>query len=411
MLGVIPPATAIPRQGKEPTSSPGVIPPATAIPRQGKEPTSSPSLTRGLTGRVVGDKYGITGLIGEGGMSAVYEAEHLAIGHVVAVKVLHALYTRNREAVSRFRHEARVAGTLGHPNICTIHDVGRLDDGSPYLVMERLHGESLAQRLERGRMAPSELVDTLVQVLSALVAAHHSGIIHRDLKPENVFLAQRAGMAPTPKLLDFGISKADGIEDTAVEVSDASLVAGTPYYLSPEQARGDRSIDHRVDLWAVGVMLYEGLAGARPFEARNYNALLVQILTTPVRPLREHNPKVPARLSAIVEKALAKAREDRYQSAAEFQRALAGLKLERASRPSSDGGDDYEDETVVFSREEMGLSRPVDPSASAPEGLQEDPDGSSLEAEGELTIVDPPSFLNDSITLLRRDAPKVRNDK
>jgi eukaryotic-like serine/threonine-protein kinase len=276
-----------------------------------------------IVGRVIGDKYGVTGLIGEGGMGAVYEAEHLAIGRLVAVKVLHPRHAQKRDASTRLHHEARVAGTIGHPNICEIYDIGRLDDGSPYLVMERLHGESLAERIQReGWVRHSDLSEIMVQVLSALVVAHEKGIVHRDLKPDNIFLSQRAGMPPIAKLLDFGISKADHIEDTAIGLTKTGMVMGTPYYMAPEQARGDRTLDHRVDLWAVGVVLYEALSGRRPFVARNYNALLVQILTSKHRPLKEIKPEVPGGLCEIVDKALSKMREDRYQTAREFQEQL-----------------------------------------------------------------------------------------
>jgi hypothetical protein len=256
-------------------------------------------------------------------MGAVYEAEHLAIGRLVAVKVLHPRHAAKPDASTRLHHEARVAGTIGHPNICEIYDIGRLDDGSPYLVMERLHGESLAERIQReGWVRHGDLAEIMVQVLSALVVAHEKGIVHRDLKPDNIFLSQRVGMPPIAKLLDFGISKADHIEDTAVGLTKTGMVMGTPYYMAPEQARGDRTLDHRVDLWAVGVVLYEALSGRRPFVARNYNALLVQILTSKHRPLKEVKPEVPAGLCEIVDRALAKMREDRFQTARDFQEQL-----------------------------------------------------------------------------------------
>ncbi|MFS8071244.1 MAG: serine/threonine-protein kinase, partial [Byssovorax sp.] len=226
-----------------------------------------------MIGRVIGDRYGVTALIGEGGMGEVYEAEHLAMGRLVAIKVLNPTRAQDQDAVSRLRHEARVAGTLGHPNICAIYDMGQLDDGSPYLVMERLQGETLAQRLLRETKLPvDELLDVMVQILSALSAAHQRGIIHRDLKPENIFLTRREGARPIPKLLDFGISKSEDIEETMADLTAKTIAAGTPFYMAPEQARGDR-VDHRVDLWATGIILYECLSGKRPFDARNYNAL------------------------------------------------------------------------------------------------------------------------------------------
>ncbi|WP_437608130.1 serine/threonine-protein kinase [Sorangium sp. So ce834] len=281
---------------------------------------------RSLLGHVIGDKYGVTAIIGEGGMGAVYEAEHLQIGRLVAVKVMHPRETQQREAISRLEHEARVAGRIGHPNICEVYDMGWLPDGSPYLVMERLHGETLAQRIERyGVMPPSELVDIMLQVLSALVTAHERGIVHRDLKPENIFLSERAGMLPVAKLLDFGISQASDMDGT-LDLTRTGMVMGTPYYMAPEQARGDIELDHRLDLWAVGVILYEALTGQRPFVARNYNALLVQILTLWHRPVTELDPTIPPGLSRLVDRALAKERDERFQSAREFQEALRRFK-------------------------------------------------------------------------------------
>ena len=287
-----------------------------------------------LVGRVISDKYGVRAIIGEGGMGAVYEAEHLQIGRLVAVKVLHPKESQKPEAVTRLEHEARVAGRIGHPNICEVYDIGRLPDGSPYLVMERLHGGTLAERIQQlGVVPPHEVVDIVLQVLSALVTAHERGIMHRDLKPENIFLSQRSGMLPVAKLLDFGISKACGVEGMALDLTQPGMVMGTPYYMAPEQARGDRQLDSRVDLWAVGVILYEALSGHRPFVAKNYNALLVQILTAGHRPLSERNPALPTKLSRIIDKALAKDREQRFQSATEFLDALRRFKKRWATVP------------------------------------------------------------------------------
>ncbi|AUX48267.1 protein kinase [Sorangium cellulosum] len=321
-----------------------------------------PSSGRSLLGHVIGEKYGVTAIIGEGGMGAVYEAEHLQIGRLVAVKVMHPRDTPSRDAVSRLEHEARVAGRIGHPNICEVYDMGRLPDGSPYLVMERLHGETLAQRIARcGAVPPYELVDIMLQVLSALVTAHERGIVHRDLKPDNIFLSERAGMLPVAKLLDFGISQAQGLDGAAMDLTRTGMVMGTPYYMAPEQARGDVELDHRLDLWAVGVILYEGLTGQRPFVARNYNALLVQILTLWHRPVTELDPAIPSGVSHLVDRALAKAREERFQSAREFQEALRRFRSQSAAAPRRRpepltvqrvAGDQGEDGTMFFARVE-----------------------------------------------------------
>jgi serine/threonine protein kinase len=305
-----------------PVAAPRAIAASPKVPEAGPQSVRKLEQRRDLVGVEIGGKYRIKALLGQGGMGAVYEAEHVSIGRVVAVKVLHPKHAQQAEAVARLRHEARVAGNIGHPNICETYDLGRLDDGSPYLVMERLVGETLDQRIKReGALPERDIADVMLQVLSALGAAHDKGIIHRDLKPENVFLMRRAGSPAIAKLLDFGISKAIH-ENRDADLTMPGIVMGTPYYMAPEQARGDRGLDHRVDIWAAGVILYEALTGRRPFVARNYNALLVQILTSKHRPLSEIRPAINASIERIVDKALAKMREDRFQTALEFRETL-----------------------------------------------------------------------------------------
>jgi serine/threonine-protein kinase len=392
-----PQPTAAAVSPRAPPVAPAPIPALQRIPAVPPAPAASGLVaasvaSRALVGRVIGDRYGVNAVIGEGGMGVVYEAEHLTIGKLVAIKVLHPAKAQNREAVSRLRHEARVAGTLGHPNICAVYDMGRLDDGSPYLVMERLHGETLAQRIARaGRLAAGDMVDIMVQVLSALAAAHQRGVVHRDLKPDNVFLSQRAGMRPAPKLLDFGISKAEDIEDTVADPTGQILSAGTPYYMAPEQARGDRGIDWRVDLWSAGIVLYEGLSGQRPFVAKNYNALLVQILSMAPRSIREIDSELSVGLAKVVEKALGKRPEDRYQSALDFQNALRNYRdLEEEAPRSplpvllSEHTSDDGDATTVFHR--LPFPPPASPS---------DEELTPIYPDDERTVVETPSFLDD----------------
>ncbi len=258
-------------------------------------------------------------------MGSVYEAEHVALHRKVAVKVLHPQQAKKKASVQRFQNEAHVAGAIGHPNICEVYDMGELEDGSPFLVMELLQGETLAERIaSEGALPFDDIIEIITQVLSGLVAAHDKGIIHRDIKPENVFLTLRAGLPPMVKLLDFGISKVAGAEE--LHLTRTGMVMGTPFYMSPEQARGDRNLDRRVDLYATGVMLYECLTGRRPFHASNYNALLMQILTTEPRPAREVRPAVPEGFEQVVARAMARDREKRYQSATEFQRDVQLLR-------------------------------------------------------------------------------------
>jgi eukaryotic-like serine/threonine-protein kinase len=388
----IPPSPGIPR------TTAGTLPrKPSATPSQGMRmvipaspPVPSAPASKRLTGRVIGDRYGVTGVIAEGAMGVVYEAEHLTMGKRVAVKVLHPRHAQDREAGSRLRHEARVAGTLGHPNICAIYDMGQLEDGSPYLVLERLHGETLAQRLSREHRVPTvDMIDILMQVLSALAAAHQRSVVHRDLKPENIFLSKREGMRPVPKLLDFGISRADDVEDSVSDTSGAQLAAGTPFYMAPEQARGDRNFDWRVDLWAAGVVLYEGLTGARPFVAKNFNALLVDIQTGQHQSILDHDASLSSGLAQVVDRALAKNPDDRYPSALELQNALRSYKDLEAGAPrrmvpillNEHTTDDGGDSTHVFSRFDV---------ARAVEGPPEEPP-----EDDRTTLTDEPSFEND----------------
>lgn len=301
-----------------------------------------------LIGQTIGGKYHVRSVLGEGGMGTVFEAEHLSLGLSVAVKILHATHATKKDAIKRFQQEARAAAAIGHPNICGVIDLGSLDDGSPYIVMERLVGETLADRIaSEGGLPFEDVIDILVQVLSGLVAAHEQRIVHRDIKPENVFLTTRVGCPPLVKLLDFGVSKMtrplveSSLGGVSIPPSPPSgdlnltrtgMVMGTPYYMAPEQARGERDLDARVDLYACGVILYEALTGKRPFTALNYNALLVQVLSSTPRPASELRPALPPAFGVVIEKAMARRREDRYAAAAEFQRDLQTLR-DRYSSP------------------------------------------------------------------------------
>jgi serine/threonine protein kinase len=296
--------------------------------RNGTKNSGRPSVDFDLIGTLIGGKYRVREILGEGGMGTVFEALREGLGNLVAIKVLHPNQVHKKDSVQRFHHEARAAARIGHPNICEVYDFGSLPDGRPYLVMDRLTGTTLAERiLSVGGLPFQEVVDTLTQVLSGLHAAHEKAIIHRDVKPENVFLSQRVGCPPIAKILDFGVSKvmaehAQASNFSDVEVTRTGVVLGTPYYLAPEQARGERNLDARVDLYACGVMLYEALTGRRPFRAANYNALLIAILTTAPRPAREIRPDLPGGFGRVLDKSIARDPADRFQTALEFQAAL-----------------------------------------------------------------------------------------
>ncbi len=282
-------------------------------------------------GTILGDRYELTDRLGEGGMGAVWIARNNAVGGAeVAVKVMHANLAADVTAVERFRNEAMIAAKIGHPNIVRVFDFGRGDDGSPYMVMERLHGESLAERLEReGSLPPRDAGRVVVTVLEALAAAHAHDVLHRDLKPENIFLAREGG-AIVPKILDFGVSKILGDDAERTKMTRTGAIIGTPAYMSPEQVMGS-TVDLRSDLWAMGVILYELVSGHLPFEGNNYNAVLVRIATGDTDPITRHVPSVDPGLAAIIERAMARKASGRFPSAEAMREALADWVEGRAS--------------------------------------------------------------------------------
>ena len=277
------------------------------------------------TGEIIDGKYRVIRLIGEGGMGAVYEAENVRIHRRVAIKVLHAGVAETGEAVQRFEREAQAAGRIGSEHIVEVLDLGNLASGDRYLVMEFMDGDSLNGRIKaRGRLNPPDVYPIAYQLLSALQAAHSAGIIHRDLKPDNVFLLRsRGGQADFVKLLDFGISKFSQLSgDSGFSMTRTGAVMGTPYYMAPEQAKGAKELDHRVDLYAAGVILYEALTGEVPFNADTFNELLFKIVLEQPRPVEQLRPDIDPGFAGIVNKAMAREPSARFQSAQEFQQAL-----------------------------------------------------------------------------------------
>ena len=277
---------------------------------------------------MIGEQFGnykSIALLGEGGMGAVYLAEHPGIGRRVAVKVLHKNYTRDEHLLARFLNEARAANAIRHPNIIEILDSGMLADGTPFLVMELLEGESLGTRLRQGGALPiPTAVDFAYQTASALGAAHAKGIVHRDLKPDNLFIVAdphdptRARM----KLLDFGIAKLQqGSVADSVKTRTGTLM-GTPIYMSPEQCRGTRTVDHRSDIYSLGVIFYEMLAGQPPFVSEGFGELVNMHLNVAPASARSKRPEIPPAVDALVLKMLAKNPEDRYADMKEVQAAL-----------------------------------------------------------------------------------------
>jgi hypothetical protein len=273
-------------------------------------------------GELIAGKYAIEGQLGRGGMGTVYAARHVSTGRRFAIKLLKPQLAGDAEAEARFTREATLASAINHPAIVEVYDVGRHGD-APYMVMKLLHGESLGQRLQRGAMGPDEAIAVMLPVLDGIAAAHDRGIIHRDLKPDNILL-QREGTLVQPKVLDFGISKLLG-PDARTRLTQSGVSLGTPLYMSPEQVRGDDDVDHRADVYALGVILYEMLTGALPYEGNNYPSLVLQIVQGGAPRVRERNPNVSSALDATVMRAFAVSRDERHANARQLARELQGL--------------------------------------------------------------------------------------
>jgi serine/threonine-protein kinase len=273
-------------------------------------------------------------------MGTVYEAVQENLGRRVALKLLDERLSYDREQLERFRREAEVVAALGHPNIVQVTDFQYPSElgKQPFLVMELLRGESLAGRIEHdGAMAFERVAFIVAQVLSALGAAHRAGVVHRDVKPDNIFLLADAAIPDTVKVLDFGIAKlSDGasIGPAQQKLTSTNAMLGTPAFMAPEQARGADDVDARADVYAVGATMYQALTGKMPFEAASVPALLFAIVEKTPPPLRELRPDVPADFIAVVERAMAKRREDRFQTTDEMRAALAPWSGLPASNPT-----------------------------------------------------------------------------
>jgi serine/threonine protein kinase len=283
-------------------------------------------------GRLISGKYRLLRLLGAGGMGSVWAARNELTDRDFAIKFLLSTLAQNQEALHRFFHEARACGQIKHPAVVDVYDMGQAEDGSPYLVMELLEGEGFDQRLARsGTFRPGEAAAWLAFVSRGLEEAHVRGLVHRDLKPGNIFFALDDRGDVIPKVLDFGISKAasTGAEDFVKTTTGAVL--GSPTYMSPEQAKGEPDIDGRSDVWALGVILYEALTGAVPFDAPNYNALMLAIITRPHRPAIDAAPGVPVEMSGIIDRCLTKERSHRIGTARELAELLEAAAAARQS--------------------------------------------------------------------------------
>ncbi len=273
------------------------------------------------------EKYKVIRKIGEGGMGVVYEAEHIHIQKKVALKILREDYTRKSDVVERFKQEARSASIIGHPNIIDVTDFGYTHNGRVFFVMEYLEGEDLATILENERILNyRRAVKIARQVCNALEAAHSKGIIHRDMKPENIFLQKAGTKDEKVKILDFGIAKMSVLDQEGRKLTKTGIVFGTPEYMSPEQAAG-KPVDKRIDIYSLGVILYEMLTGKVPFTGDTFMAILSKHIFEKVPPLREMHKSlaIPPTLESVIYKCLDKEPDRRFKNAVEVGEALDAI--------------------------------------------------------------------------------------
>ncbi len=277
-----------------------------------------------IGGEILAGKYRVEKIIGQGGMGVVLAAEHLVLHQKVAIKLLHEAGLGHTDVVGRFMREARAAVRLRSEHVARVIDVGTLEDGRPFIVMERLEGQDLGDVIDHTRGVPvATAVDYVLQACEAIAEAHAAGIVHRDLKPKNLFLTKAVHGRALVKVLDFGISKVDPARSPQeMQLTKTTEVIGSPSYMSPEQLRSSRNVDARTDIWALGVILYELLTGRLPFYADTVTELVVVIVTEREQGVQTFRPDVPDALAAIVSRCLQKQPEHRYQSVIELVQAL-----------------------------------------------------------------------------------------
>jgi len=321
-------------------------------------------------GDVIAGKYALEEVLGSGGMGAVFRARNTVIDMPVAIKLIRA--DLDRELLSgRLLQEARAAAKLAHPAIVRVFDVGKTALGDPFIVMELLEGQSLAQIIDReGRLSAARAVQLLLPIADALSVANAKGLVHRDVKPDNVFIANDEEGQLQPKLVDFGIVKHEHAAEGS-QLTQIGSVIGSPDYMSPEQARGVESLDQRSDVWSFSVVLYESITGATPFESNNYNALLRMIVESEPLSLKQHSA-ADSELSAIVSKGMSKDPSARWASMGQLGRALASWLYDQG----------FGEDACGVSLEARWLSRSTDPSfagrasrSSAPDSWPEPPSG------------------------------------
>lgn len=314
---------------------------------------------------VVADRYKVLRKLGEGGMGAVYLAEHVVIEKKIALKVLAPELARRPDLVARFLQEARSASRIGHENVIDISDFGQSDDGLVYIAMEFLDGKDLGEMVRgQGAMTWLQAREIVLQICRALRAAHDKGIVHRDMKPENIFLIQREGQPHFVKILDFGIAKVMGVDPNGPRLTRTGMIFGTPEYMAPEQAEG-KDTDHRADIYAVGCILYHLITGQTPFVAESFMTMLTKhLMEDPVPPsVRRPDLSVSPEMDALVLKALEKDRDKRWQSMAELLEAVS-----RCPGPEHSSKQPIKGQTMAMGGADAPAAiRPMRPKGTAPE--------------------------------------------
>ncbi len=300
-------------------------------------------------GAILADKYRIVKVLGQGGMGIVVEAEHVRLGERVAIKFLSSTAVLDREARDRFEREARAAVLLQSEHVARVRDVGELSTGQPYIVMDLLRGQDLAQTIEANPLAPGDVVNLILQTCEALAEAHAAGIVHRDLKPANLFITHSVDGQPHIKLLDFGVASAP---TGNTQITQTGIIMGTPAFMCPEQMRSSRHPEPRWDIWSLGVVLYQCLEGAQPFAGDGFAELVLAVVTQAPRPAQQTEPE----LLAVVERCLHKEPKQRYQNVHEVAVALAPF----ASSPTQ------AQTSVARTARFLGLTPPSAPPASSP---------------------------------------------
>ncbi|MBU1220199.1 protein kinase [Myxococcota bacterium] len=293
----------------------------------GKLVEAGSSASNSRIGQVLDGRYRLVRMLGEGGMGEVYEAAHVYIDKKVAIKLLRPEITSSSEAVKRFYQEARSASSIGHENIIEIEDFGKLDDGTIYLAMEYLQGSALADLMLNGAMEPGRALDFMKQICEGLHAAHEKSIVHRDMKPENVFIIRDRKGRELVKILDFGIAKMTSTDGEGKGLTKTGTIFGTPHYMAPEQAMGN-ALDHRADVYSIGVIMFELFTGSVPFKAESFMGILTQHITTPPPRPTTLNANLHPRIEQSILRAMGKDPNERYQTMAEFLQDLNNIGVE-----------------------------------------------------------------------------------